>query len=246
MEQHFTTGDCGRGISVISWVNNKEMYQQMLLPSFMYGLQIEAWDVEAIVISPNAGCTNMGQAYNLGRERAKYPTKIYAHQDVRIGDRAFTAKLNVLLNQPQIGVIGMVGSTVDSGACFYHGPDEATVGMHRRMWWPEARQVQIVDCFLFATRLDIPFSEEYEGPHMVAEDYCMRARAAGYQIWIIDSPAEHVSGGHQDEGFYRSVHTFRRKWKHMLPPRAEMVTFERMRRAHIPAIYDTNVEVLVL
>jgi hypothetical protein len=237
-------GKCGQGVSLISWVNNQEQYQNTVLPGVLYGMQNEQWDIECVVISPDAGCANIGQAYNLGMMEAAYPLKIYVHQDVAFRDRSLLTKLDVMLSQPEVGMVGIIGSTSDTGATFFHSPPEDVVGMRNRQWWPQTAPVKLLDCFMFATRLSLPFSTAYEGPHMVAEDYCLRVRREGYQVWTLDAHCEHMSGGTLDAAFWRSRHTHKKIWRDTLP--RPIPTRKELERRKAVDAFETNMEFVLV
>lgn len=150
------------GVSAITWVNQEATYKRMLLPTITGGHQIADYELQVIIVSQGAGATNIGQAYNMGLERAIHPIKVFAHQDVTIHDRSFVAKLDALLSCPDVGAVGTIGSIVDTGAAFFHAPTEYQKGRLHGLWWPECVEVKVVDGFMLCTKEDIAFSEEYE------------------------------------------------------------------------------------
>jgi hypothetical protein len=233
------------GVSVVTWCNNFDMWKQHVLSSIAGTHQVADCEVQAILVSPRAGAKNIGQAYNMGIAEAKHPIKVFLHQDVHIYDRLFMAKLDKVFKRPHVGAVGIVGSTVDTGAAFFHAPLDKQVGRYRGQWWPQNEQVKVVDGLLLATNQDFRFSEEYETVHMAVEDYCLQVREAGLQVWTIDSFVDHLSGGDMDDDYWLSAYKFRRKWEHMLPDNLPSLS-HYARKGLDRQVVDSEIEWMVL
>ncbi len=207
------------GISVIVWAREPKAALQRIISCLTEGYQQteEPYELQVVLVSPEAGARNMGHAYNMALDRAVYQTRVFMHDDVYIHDRTFIQKVDEMLSDAHIGVIGIIGSDVETGAAFFHAETRCHRGRKLVMWWPERARVQQIDGLLMATRLPLRFSEEYEGPHMATEDFVMQAREAGYEIWTVDSLVDHLSGGTIDDAYWRSAQTYRAKWAHMFP-----------------------------
>lgn len=205
------------GISLIAWVNDQDQFANLVIRTLTSVYQIAEFDLQVIQILPEAGCVNMGQAYNLGRQAARFPTKLYIHQDAQPIDRHFVEKLHRLLDAPYVGAVGLVGCVNDTGGAYFEAPLNQRRGQYWGTFYHERAKVAIVDGMLLATREDVPWSEEYETTHMFVEDYCMRVRETGKEIWTINSQIWHFSPGIPDDRYYRSAETFRRNWAHRLP-----------------------------
>ena len=208
------------GLSVICWAREPKAALGRLVNCLTQGYQLYEghYELQIVLVSPEAGAVNLGQAYNMALERAVYPTRLFMHDDVYIHDRCFVSKIDEMLSDQHIGVLGIVGSDVDTGAAFFHAPTQHHRGRKLVMWWPERARVQMIDGLLMVTRLPLHFSEEYEGVHMAVEDFCMQAHAQDYELWTIDSLVDHASGGTIDDAYWRSAHTFRAKWQHLFAP----------------------------
>lgn len=222
----------GIGISVVVWCNKPKVLNDFLTPSFMHQHQLACPDIDLILIGPAAKCRNMGEAYNLGQSMARHETIAYLHQDVRIYDRTWADKVDVMLSSG-IGGLGFVGSLVDTGGpYFFASPwDQVTVPPDLRVTpvlTSDASPVAMVDGMGIVTRTLMPWATCYEQTHLFVEDYCMRLRAAGLSIWTVGSNYIHGSGGTVDASFWRSLQTFRRKWKKYLPD--DIIPVERYRR----------------
>jgi hypothetical protein len=228
--------------SLIVWSNDEQETEHFCIRSLVHPWQRGGHDVEAVLVHPSGRARNIGEAYNGAMSLAHHPIKIYAHQDLVVEDRDFLTKLEAMFREdPRIGLVGIVGATIDTGGAFFHAPTRCKRGevpqnyvsidtpasffprVHEiNAGWgtrfnPQRAQVKVVDCLLFASNMDLPFATCYRKTHMVAEDYCMRVREAGRTVWTIDSLVKHFSAGTVDMTYWESVRVFRRKWKHMLP-----------------------------
>jgi hypothetical protein len=206
-----------RGVSVITWCNDMDTYMQFMLTSMTSPYQMGHIPTQFIVVPPESGARNMGHAYNMARAQAIHSIRLYIHQDVKIHDRHFLEKLNYAFLDPKMGGVGIIGSSIDTGAAHFNTIPRNRVGILHGAFYPQRQKVKLVDGFLFATNIDLPWSEKYEGPHMAVEDMCMRVRGKGKQIWTLDVLSEHKSGGKCDPAFWRSVKIFRKRWRKALP-----------------------------
>lgn len=210
------------GISVIAWSND------LMTHNSHFGISFEAapWygypDIDPVVILPSDGCKNLGEAYNLGRQRAKYPLRIFMHQDVMLQDRSLGLKLWSLLRPGTgIGAVGPLGATVDTGGGYWFCHPKYQVGSSpdlnsmSLLLVSDARPLKVLDGIFLATNQDIEWSEEYEGTHMFIEDMCMRVRERGLSIWSVDTFLRHKGSGSGLGGeYWRSNAKFRKNWAH--------------------------------
>lgn len=213
------------GISLIVWLNDQLQFERLLLPTITHGYQVGLdgspleYDLQIVFAVQKEGRVNIGQAYNAAMSEARHSIKIFAHQDIHIHDRHFVAKLSQMFEDPAVGVVGVVGSVVDTGAGFFHAEPRDQRGRINSFWYPhQQEQVKVIDGMVMATRQTMPFSEEYETVHMAIEDYCLQVREAGKQVWVVDSYIEHASPGNMNDAYWRSAEVHRRKWGHRLPP----------------------------
>ncbi len=216
-------------ISIISWVNDYDKWNNILLSylSPIWGFQKGDAEVEFIAIGPEEGCRNMGEAYEMGRERAKSKVRCYFHQDMTVMDPSFFLKLLSLARVGRASAYGFIGSTIDTGASWMHADISDSVGLSLtnkddgNHTSPELAPVKLVDGLGFITMPDVadmPWPTTYAGVHMIIEDMCMRLRFLGYQIWTIDSSIYHESPGTVDEQYWTNVQQFYDTWcKHMGP-----------------------------
>jgi len=226
-------------VSLISWVNKPAVYEEYTRPSFEPGVQAGEWDIERIWITRHEypGVKNIGQAYNLAQSQATGEMLVYVHQDLRIDHRSFLVHMATLLQSGRIGLVGAVGATIDTGGGYWHAPFYYHVG-----YKPDVTgrpfgdyRVALIDGILAVTKGRLPWAECYVGPHLTIEDYCMRTRAAGKQVWVGHIPTNHQGSSTLDDGYWNSMAIFRKRWgkelgkhnpKNMLP----LPTLERYRR----------------
>lgn len=235
-------------ISVISWVNDREKWNEVLLsclaPIWMY--QRGTVPVEFIVIDESDHCSRMGEAYELGRKRAQADIRCYLHQDMTVTDPSFYLKLLEIAKVRKIGALGFVGSTVDTGASWMHAPPDKCYGIHQtnraegNFDSPEFARVQLVDGFGFITMpsaKDIAWGRypQYVGPHLAVEDMCMRVRQRGLEVWTVGASSVHESPGSADEGYWNSAEKFYLHWGHTMdsnavPPQEIKAAIDRLRK----------------
>lgn len=116
------------------------------------------------------GASSMTSGYNQAMYQSDAKYKVYLHQDVFIIYRDFVCELVKLFQNPEIGMIGMVGGVdVDKMPVMWNGrrlgmlhtnsviiADSYLFGAVEG----EYREVQAVDGFLMATQYDIPWRED--------------------------------------------------------------------------------------
>lgn len=224
-------------ITVISWVNNTKQYQDNVLQSMVpeAGFQEYTGEVHFVVIQPDFGARNIGAAYEAGRKASAPGIKVYIHQDAGPLDPFFLSKIASAFAAGASGV-GVIGSMVDTGSAWFYAPSfDYTIGYVEpptgQVVGSAEHRVKLVDGFVFATNAELPWCEDYLGPHMAVEDMCKRIEAAGGQVWTISTQFIHQSPGTIDEDFWRSCQIFRDKWWPTLPP--DLPSLEELRTRSI-------------
>lgn len=129
--------------------------------------------------------------YNEGMHASNAKYKIYMHQDVRIIDRRF---LNIMLEKfrdPEVGMLGVVGSTTlemqpwqwDAGVIV-----ETRINKTYCQRFTEERKdkyVKQIDGLLMATQYDIAWREElFTGWDVYDRSQCCEFLRAGYKIVV--------------------------------------------------------------
>src|SRR5438105_8093648 len=116
-------------ISAISWSNDLAIHNRFFALSFEAAPWYGYPEIDPVVILPHDNCKNLGEAYNLGRKRAKFPLKIYMHQDVQLQDRSLGNKLGALLKEGSgIGAVGPLGASIDTGGGYWFWHPKYQVG----------------------------------------------------------------------------------------------------------------------
>lgn len=214
-------------ISVIAWVNDDAQWNEVQLrylhPVWGYqrGIKEREVTVEFICVRPEDECLNIGQAYNVGLQRAAPGTIcVYLHQDATVTDPSFYLKLlSIKEAAPRIGMLGFVGSTVDTGAGWFHAPLSLCVGAlltgHSQFDSPEFAPVKVLDgfgCIMMPAARDLVWADCYKGPHLAIEDMCMTVRSRGLGVWTVGCRSVHLSEGTADESYWWSAETFYALW----------------------------------
>ena len=184
-------------ICFIMCVNN-ELYQQECI-HYLERLELpEGFQREIIAVKK---AESMTSGYNQGMKQADAKYKVYLHQDVLIVYPYFIQEILHIFQNPQIGMIGMVGSLEleDSGIMW----DGKRVGKlySNSVYYAKNcvfgevegayQQVQAADGLLLATQYDIPWREDlFQKWDYYDVSQCMEFRRRGYQIVVphMDTP----------------------------------------------------------
>src|SRR5438045_2102738 len=110
--------------SLCVWSNDDQLTEGLCIPSLTPPWQMGGHDVQVIIVHPQGRARNMGEAYNGAASLMEYPYRIYAHQDVIMEDRYYLTKLAAMFADERVGMVGIVGSTIDTGGAFFHAPKE--------------------------------------------------------------------------------------------------------------------------
>lgn len=146
-------------------------------------------------ILPIEGACSMASGYNQAMSQSDAKFKVYLHQDVFVVYRNFIPEIIRLFENPEIGMIGMVGNLqVEQTAVMWHG---TRVGMlHSNSVYfadsylfgkvvGEYQRVQAVDGLLMATQYDIPWREDlFRGWDFYDISQSMEFRRKGYQVIV--------------------------------------------------------------
>lgn len=129
--------------------------------------------------------------YNEGMNASDARYKVYMHHDVRIIDRNFLYVMLDRFQNPEIGMLGAVGSTFlkvqpwgwDAGAIV-----ETTVVDTHCVHFAELemdREVKQIDGLLMATQYDLPWREDWFGGWDIYDrSQCCEFLKAGYKILV--------------------------------------------------------------
>ena len=136
---------------------------------YIHALEIPSgYEIQIIVVND---AESMTSGYNLAMKQSDAKYKIYLHQDVLLINNGMLSDiLDIFLNNPQIGMLGVVGNTtLTENACPWSGEDEARIGelygdlithkVHTVFAKAEGRyqKVLTIDGMLMMTQYDIPW-----------------------------------------------------------------------------------------
>jgi hypothetical protein len=196
--------------------NNREMLEANFLasPCFQTGHPHQ--------ILVQEGYPSASKAYNDAIEKSRNDLIIFAHQDVIFPDE-WLAQLEKALryleiNDPDWGVLGCYGRTLDQGAHGYvYSPGPGFIGAP----FENPAKVQTLDEIVLILRKSsgLRFDDTLPNFHLYGTDICMRASKLGRRSYAIPALCVHNSLHYlvlPDE-FYACYKHVRRVWKASLP-----------------------------
>lgn len=146
---------------------NDDLYEKECV-SYLERLKLPENFVRDIVLVKEAKSITSGYNQAMKESEAKY--KVYLHQDVFIVYPDFIKEILEIFENPQIGMIGMVGApSLGETAVMWHEArvgklyanpitlaEEAICGEVKGRY----QQVEVIDGFLMATQYDVPWRED--------------------------------------------------------------------------------------
>ncbi len=176
-----------RKIDFIVCTNKEKQFLETCL--YINSLNVpEGYEVNVLEIR-EAGSIFMGYNEGMNASDAKY--KIYMHHDVRIIDKDFLYILLKRFQDPQVGMLGIVGGSKlvpqpwqwDAGAIV-----ETRVCRTYVQRFSQAgsdRYVKQIDGLLMATQYDLPWREDlFSGWDIYDRSQCCEFLKAGYKIVV--------------------------------------------------------------
>jgi GT2 family glycosyltransferase/ubiquinone/menaquinone biosynthesis C-methylase UbiE len=179
-------------ICFITCENDDILHQQFL--AHIASLEIpDGYEVEVLSIKDSV---SMASAYNqaIGKSNAKY--KVYLHPDVFIIHKQFIQEILTVFANPQIGVIGVVGSSQlpangiwwESSCCYgkVYDSHSGTMGLVAfREVDQSCQDVQCVDGLMMVTQYDLPWREDlFTGWYFYDLAQSMEFIRSGYRIVV--------------------------------------------------------------
>ena len=194
--------------SIIVSIKDNVMYETTLYPSLQPIIKFlrdnHFSDLQIIKVSGDKSIT---KNYNRGMNQAKYPIKIFIHEDVDLMDadnKLLFIKIMHMFDDPETGLVGLVGTKAKSKSFWWECEKKDMVGhvlngRHKEYWlWDckkEYYNVKYIDGMFMATDTNIPFSEDITGFHLYDVDYCNVVRKNNYKIKVIPHLVNHISSG---------------------------------------------------
>jgi hypothetical protein len=173
---------------------------------------------DEIVLVENS--TSIAAAYNEGQHRATNPIRCYIHHDVRILDAPRLREELVAACQPDVGMVGVIGSQSPDvpwweGTCCGSVVD-ARMGL---LDFGSGGECAYLDGLLLATAQTIEWDETYPGWHLYDHDICQQMLDRGLPNVCLNNGAalvyHNTSGptsiGHLT-GWDENVTRFKVKW----------------------------------
>ncbi|MGN0496566.1 MAG: glycosyltransferase family protein [Lachnospiraceae bacterium] len=138
---------------------------------------------------------SMAAGYNEGMQVSDAKYKIYLHQDVFIVEKLFLHKMLDLFQNPQIGMIGMVGSVkMPENVTMWYGPRvgkiyssniSGTIIGKCDDFSGDYAVVEAIDGLLMATQYDIKWREDiFDKWDFYDVSQSFEFRRAGYQVVV--------------------------------------------------------------
>jgi len=193
-----------------------------------------------LLLVDNRG-TNKGicKVYNEAAQKATYPYLCFIHEDVAIHTANWGAILVALLQNTDIGLVGISGSIYKSqypavwSACdadlyrtnsLQHFKGVASpVAVYHNPLSERYSQVAVVDgVFLAVSKTlwqQLPFNEaELTGFHGYDLDYSLQMKQQGRQVVVCyDIVIEHFSEGTLSNEWLQAYQKLHQRWNHLLP-----------------------------
>ena len=206
-------------ICFIACVNNDDYEREMRY--YIERLQVpQGYEIQIQTVK---GAASMCAGYNMAMNASDATIKVYLHQDVYIVNRYFISDLLELLSaDSKIGMVGMIGAphmpenmimwgAPRVGCAYTQTPYSSGAGMAGAVegTW---REVEAVDGFLMATRVDIPWCEDIlDGWDFYDVAQCKSMREAGYKIVV---PRQDEPWCIHDDGFMnlKNYYGYRKKY----------------------------------
>lgn len=173
----------------------------------------EGYSVDVISILE---AVSMAAGYNEGMRASDAKYKIYLHQDVFIIYRKFLyALLEIFESDPQIGMIGMVGSPkMPSCGIMWYGaregggygliPVQKPYGEYEYSLKDGLHEVEAIDGFIMITCQDLPWREElFDGWDFYDVSQSFEFRRQGYKVVV---PEQISPWCKHDDGFINLAH----------------------------------------
>ncbi len=187
---------------------------------------------EYIVLDNSENQHSLAQAYNLGVQRAQYNHLVFVHEDVTFLTPNWGSVLVKLLDQPEVGAIGLAGTTclTEGNWCSLGQPytkgwvihdDDLGSFLSKFSETKDAQQVVALDGLFLACRKEIareiPFDEQtFDGFHLYDLDWSLRV-AQKHTAWVTTNILVLHTGGSYDEAWQNYKKKFEQKHHDLLP-----------------------------
>lgn len=211
-------------LSVIICCNNQEQYDEFCYPALYRAnqlLQMLGQDLLDIQLIYDAESIFKGN--NQGIRNAKFPIKVFMHQDVNLLRTTWLMKIiRAFAENPEYALLGFCGTRKLPAKGFWweegkeHLLGELYSGEKKTLWQlnpvSELTAAECVDSYFMATNRDVFFDESLPGFHLVDMDYSRTFTKLGYKIGVVPHRAWHIGAiRSQDTQQYLDAHY--EKWQ---------------------------------
>lgn len=218
-------------------------------------------EYEIVWIDNSRSDYSIFSAYNRGVSLAQYDVVCFMHDDVKMVSEDWGAICLKMLEDKQVGMIGLIGTHYLSPFSAYwlsSGINHGRIlqgfekdGVHCTEEWnwnkrdKYSNRVVAVDgiwmcCPKSVFDGGIRFDEDtYDGFHFYDMDLSMQIVHSGRKILIADDIlAEHTTQSHYNHSFLESCKRFHRKWNGHLPVMSEPVSEEDVQAFEVNVVAD--------
>ena len=191
-------------ISIICACNNKELLDNMLIPSIKK--QTYA-DYEIIIVdAKKEGLIGAAQTLNYGASLAKGEILLFCHQDIEfIYDDAFNQIVNYC-NNYDFGIAGVAGKA--SNKHVYSSVIQGDTKTQAGIKCDKVITVETLDECLFIIKKDkfVKFNENNKSWHLYAVDYSLTSQENNQNVLIFPIEIYHLSPGYSlNDSFYKEL-----------------------------------------
>lgn len=204
-------------------------------PDFFYLLEKSIkdtciFDFEIIKIDNTIEQLSLTQAYNKGAKKSQFPNLVFVHEDVEFMNSCWDESLLTLLENKEIGIIGIAGSTyLPSAPSGWYLPDEKynKVFIRQGFKYKEApirfdnqgedlTPVFLLDGVFLAMRkevwMEFPFNERLRGFHAYDVDICQRVCSKYQNLFTNQIELLHKSEGKVDVSYFEALITYKKEF----------------------------------
>lgn len=210
-------------VSVITCVSNQDQYERFCLPTLKETSErMLTFGLPELDIIQTSHPTSIFLAYNDAMQKAKFPVKVFMHQDVDLLDTNWLNKvLTAFSSDKTVALVGLVGTKKlgDRGFWWESGREhivgELYSGQEKADWkYNTAKEMNYVECvdgFFMATNQPFPFDANMTGFHFYDMDYSRTVRKLGYKIVNVNHKAWHI-GAIRDQDLNHLWKVYKKKW----------------------------------
>ena len=204
-------------------------------PDFFYLLEKSikdtcTFDFEIIKIDNSIEKLSLSQAYNKGAKKSQFSYLVFVHEDVEFMNSCWDESLLTLLENKEIGIIGIAGSNyLPSTPSGWYLPDEKynKVFIHQGFKYKKApvrfdnqgedlTPVYLLDGVFLAMRkevwMEFPFNERLRGFHAYDVDICQRVCSKYQNLFTKQIELFHKSEGKVDISYFEALITYKKEF----------------------------------